>query len=313
MKQEFEINDDLIVKYLCGEASPEEAIHVEQWRSHSKNNAAQFDQMQKSHQLVYSYKSPQPNKVEAWKNLQKAIPPQRNYRRIWMGLAAVFIAGALLVVTILTMSEDSNEIFADTEIKNERLRDNSEVTVMANSKITLAEGFGKTNRNLKLEGKADFVVEHEGAHPFTVEAGGVFIEDIGTAFTVENIPTSDTIFVVVKEGIVRLYDEDGNELIIKAGEKAWYIKSEKRIITDISTKVIKFDFKDTKLIDVVNLLRENYEIDIQLVPQKIGECTITTQFFDEEIATIITVISETMGFKYQYQNHLYKIEGKPCQ
>ncbi|MBK8627990.1 MAG: hypothetical protein IPN86_21255 [Saprospiraceae bacterium] len=28
--------------------------------------------------------------------------------------------------------------------------------------------------------------------------------------------------------------------------------------------------------------------------------------FDEEVATIITVIAETLGFKYEYQDHHYK-------
>ena len=111
----------------------------------------------------------------------------------------------------------------------------------------------------------------------------------------------------------RLYDEHGSEIIIKAGEKAWYIRSQKTIITDLETKVLKFDFKDTRLAEVVDLLEKTYQIDVQLSPESIGECKITTQFFDEEVATIITVIAETLGFKYEYQDHHYKISGKPCQ
>jgi transmembrane sensor len=313
MKNEFTINDDLIVKYLCGEASPEEALSVEHWRLVSSENNIYFEQMQQTHQLAYDRKIHIPNKNLAWQTLEKAIQPKQSYKQIWMGLAAVLVGGLLLVFTIINLSEKSIQIIANKENKQTILNDKSTVDIMPNSKIILLEGFGKTNRTLQLEGKADFRVEHEGSHPFIVKADDVFIEDIGTAFTVENQTESDTIYVVVNEGIVRLYDEHGHELIIKAGEKAWYIKSEKKIIADINTKVLKFDFKNTKLSDVVKILEENYEISVELIPQKIGDCTITTQFFDEEVATIINVIAQSTGFKYQYQNNQYKIEGKPCQ
>ncbi|MGB4959774.1 MAG: FecR family protein, partial [Saprospiraceae bacterium] len=205
------------------------------------------------------------------------------------------------------------EMFAKNEAIHKILNDKSEITLSKNSRITFGRGYGKNSRKLKLSGDAQFSVTHNDALPFIIESDGVYIEDLGTIFTVESQPQSDTVYVVVNEGIVRLYDELGNEIIIKAGEKAWYIRSQKKIITDIDTKTIKFDFKDTRLMDAVVLLGKTYDIDIQLIPESIGECRITTQFFDEEVATIITIITETLGFKYQYQDHHYKIEGKPCQ
>ncbi|MBK8627989.1 MAG: FecR domain-containing protein [Saprospiraceae bacterium] len=122
------------------------------------------------------------------------------------------------------------------------------------------DGFGTEHRKLKLSGKGKFTVTHNEDLPFIIESNGVFIEDLGTVFSVESMPDSDTVYVVVNEGIVRLYDEQGSEIIIKAGEKAWYIRSQKTIITDLETKVLKFDFKDTRLAEVIDLLEKTYRL-----------------------------------------------------
>jgi len=304
--------DDLISKYLCGEATPDEAMQLEEWKQITKENQLYFDNMQQAFLMVSNVEWSAPDKKAAWQKFKSESKP--NTRIGWIyGLAAVLVVGLLSVVFLMKDDKMPLEFIANDTAVTRSLSDLSEVTLQANSKIFFEDGFGTEHRQLKLSGKGKFTVTHNEDLPFIIETNGVFIEDLGTVFSVESMPNSDTVYVVVNEGIVRLYDENGSEIIIKAGEKAWYIRSQKTIITDLETKVLKFDFKDTRLAEVVDLLEKTYQIDIQLSPESIGECTITTQFFDEEVATIITVIAETLGFKYEYQDHHYKIQGKPCQ
>lgn len=304
--------DDLISKYLCGEATPDEAMQLEEWKQISKENQLYFDNMQQSFLMVSNVEWSAPDKKSAWQKFN--AKPKPSPKMGWMyGLAAVLVVGLLAVVFLMKDNKMPVELIANSTAITQSLSDQSEVTLQSNSKISYENGFGTEHRQLKLSGKGKFTVTHNEDLPFIIESNGVFIEDLGTVFSVESMPDSDTVYVVVNEGIVRLYDEHGSEIIIKAGEKAWYIRSQKTIITDLDTKVLKFDFKDTRLVEVVDLLEKTYEIDMQLSPESIGECKITTQFFDEEVATIITIIAETLGFKYEYQDHHYKIEGKPCQ
>ncbi|HLO53065.1 MAG TPA: FecR domain-containing protein [Saprospiraceae bacterium] len=306
------ITDDLITKYLCGEATPDEAMQLEEWKQISKENQLYFDNMQQSFLMVSNVEWSDPDKNAAWQKFN--AKPKPSTKMGWMyGLAAILIVGLLSVVFLMNDEKMPLELIANETSVTRSLSDQSEVTLQANSKISYEDGFGTEHRQLKLTGKGKFTVTHNESLPFIIESNGVFIEDLGTLFSVESMPDSDTVYVVVNEGIVRLYDEHGSEIIIKAGEKAWYIRSQKTIITDLETKVLKFDFKDTRLVEVVDLLEKTYQIDVQLSPESIGECKITTQFFDEEVATIITVIAETLGFKYEYQDHHYKITGKPCQ
>lgn len=304
--------DDLISKYLCGEATPDEAMQLEEWKQITKENQLYFDNMQQAFLMVSNVEWSAPDKKAAWQKFKSESKP--NTRIGWIyGLAAVLVVGLLSVVFLMKDDKMPLEFIANDTAVTRSLSDLSEVTLQANSKIFFEDGFGTEHRQLKLSGKGKFTVTHNEDLPFIIETNGVFIEDLGTVFSVESMPNSDTVYVVVNEGIVRLYDENGSEIIIKAGEKAWYIRSQKTIITDLETKVLKFDFKDTRLAEVVDLLEKTYQIDIQLSPESIGECTITTQFFDEEVATIITIIAETLGFKYEYEDHHYKITGKPCQ
>jgi transmembrane sensor len=304
--------DDLISKYLCGEATPDEAMQLEDWKQNSTENQLYFDNMQQAFLMVSNVEWSSPDKKTAWQKFN--AKPKPSAKMGWMyGLAAVLVVGLLSVVFLMKQDKMPVELIANETAVTRSLSDQSEVTLQANSKISYEDGFGTKHRQLKLSGKGKFSVTHNEKLPFIIESNGVFMEDLGTVFSVESMPESDTVYVVVNEGIVRLYDEHGSEIIIKAGEKAWYIRSQKTIITDLETKVLKFDFKDTRLVEVVDLLEKTYEIDVQLSPESIGECKITTQFFDEEVATIITVIAETLGFKYEYQDHNYKITGKPCQ
>jgi len=66
-------------------------------------------------------------------------------------------------------------------------------------------------------GSARFAVAHDEQHPFTVRAGDVLVEDVGTVFTVGYVG-ADRLEVAVTEGIVRV-DHDGTHATLFAGER----------------------------------------------------------------------------------------------
>lgn len=305
--------DDIIAKYLCGEATPEEAMMLEDWRKSSTLNETHFIASQKSLQFIDKTTTSKPNTEKAWSNIQMKMKT-RKYKIsklfLWTILALLIISVSYI---IYQQKNQAKEIEAIDFVVNTTLPDQSTVSLDKRSIIKLAEDFGKHNRKLMLKGKGTFEVEHDDQKPFVIQTDNVFIEDLGTKFSVSNYPDSDTVYVVVEEGIVRLYDQEGNEIVIKAGEKAWYVKSKKLIITDAGARIIKFNFNDTKLEDVIKLIHETYGESITLSPASIGQCKITTQFFDEDFSTIITILAETLDFRYEYKDGKYIIEGKPCQ
>jgi transmembrane sensor len=313
MSNIYEI-DALIAKYLIGHASPEEAMKLDEWKSESTDNLQYFLALQKTMKIVHNQQDEIViDRKKAWTKIQAKKKPTL-VRYLW----PISIAASLTLVLFSTLFIfDQNEeasVFTSAEEKvSKTIADGTNILLDKNTKVLLDKDYGKKSRKLTLEGKALFTVKHDEQKPFIVAMDNVFLEDLGTIFSVENYPDNDTIFVIVKEGIVRLYDQNGSELIIKAGEKAWYIKSQKLIVTDLDAKVVKFNFKDTKLNDIVSILDDSFNEEIKLQPASIGRCKITTQFFDEDIKTIVDILAETLDFTVERIDGKYIIKGKPCQ
>lgn len=304
--------DVLIAKYLAGEADGLEAMKLDDWRRLNPSN----DQYFKSAEKVFSefqpqYRQPQPDMQKAMTAIRYRLK-KKSLRFIPMVAASLAFLMVLTWAWYAVLNQKSTVITSGELVRNVTLTDGSVVDVGAGSAIEMDQNFGKSNRKLTLKGSADFEVEHRDDMPFVVKSDELFIEDLGTKFTIINEPGRDTIFVIVNEGIVRLYDEYGNELVVKAGEKAWYIKSLKTIIADSSVNVIQFNFNATKLNEVVHLISQAYDVPIKLLPEGLGNCTLTTKFYDESLETMLDVISETLSLQMQKEGESYILSGKMC-
>ncbi|MBK7789242.1 MAG: DUF4974 domain-containing protein [Saprospiraceae bacterium] len=303
--------DTLIAKYLSGEALPHEAIDLEDWCNQQPENRNYYNEMAKTLSLIDGKKRSVPLVSASYRQLQHRIGIKRTYRAM---IAASFIAILSLVIFTMNEKQAGKTIIAGSQPLEHQLMDLTRIKLSPGTRLEIDPNYGKESRKVSLTGEAAFDVKHDETNKFIIHAGGgVYLEDLGTQFLVKAKPDSDTLFVIVSEGIVRLFDESGHEIILKAGEKAWYIRSSKQIITDLDTRVVKFNFNNTRLDEVIRLLSQTYDIKVELEPAMIGECKLTTQFFDEEIATIMTVICETLDYSYEYHNNKYIIKGKPCQ
>ena len=84
-----------------------------------------------------------------------------------------------------------------------RLDDGSEVELRPGSEV--APQFTVAERRVRLvRGEAHFTVAKNPARPFVVEAGGVAVRAVGTAFNVRLDPAASAVAVLVTEGTVRV-------------------------------------------------------------------------------------------------------------
>ncbi|MFM7749082.1 MAG: FecR family protein [Opitutaceae bacterium] len=97
------------------------------------------------------------------------------------------------------------------------LADGSVAEVNHGGRLELA--FAATERRVRLrEGEVHLTVAKDAARPFVVEAGGVTVRAIGTAFNVRRV--GDTVEVIVTEGRVQLESAGGAPAPLAAGERA---------------------------------------------------------------------------------------------
>lgn len=321
MEKNTEI-ENIIAKYLAGEASPEEAITLEEWKDLSSENEKYYQGCEQ----LFNTQNTNQQKVEtnkAWENVSsqltsqtKVVSLKRSYSA-WRIAASIAILLSISVYVFYNFNSQQQDVLsyqAENEIMNVALSDSTHIQLSPHANIVLNEHFGEKNRLLKLKGDAYFEVIHNAEKPFIVDAGKVFIKDIGTKFKITNSSDSDTVHVHVDEGVVLLFDSAGTEITITANQHAMYIRSTKQVVSDAASIVpIKSVFDKTKLIDVAKILSEKYNMPITLSNNIIHNCLLTASFNNENIETVLTIISETLGFSYKKTEDGYLIFGKQCR
>lgn len=147
----------------------------------------------------------------------RETPPRRRLR--WP--AGLGLAGAALAAGLMLMvgSDALTRLRADQttgvgELRSVTLADGSMVHLGPRSAIDTEDGLKRRSVRL-LAGEAFFEVAPNPARPFVVEAGGVAVTVVGTAFDVRLDPASTT--VSVKSGVVAVRHEGGAPLEERLG------------------------------------------------------------------------------------------------
>jgi ferric-dicitrate binding protein FerR (iron transport regulator) len=150
--------------------------------------------------------------------------------------------------------------------------------------------------------------------PFIVDLGNVFVKDLGTKFYIKLSADSDSIHLKVDEGIVLLFDSASNAIEIKASERALYIKSTKQLLNNdaLLKKELYLNFDKTPLSIVAVQLEEKFGVKIIYTNPKLNNCVISAKFKEEDLDTIIAIITETLGLSYKKENVGYIINGESC-
>jgi ferric-dicitrate binding protein FerR (iron transport regulator) len=320
----------LISKFLSGEATPDEAILLEDWKHKDVLNQLYYTDCERAFHAINGTEPDYSviDTEDAWKKVKSQLSPAKpkgvvrkmTYYQIAASVALV-VGISTTAYFILGKQAAGNSSYATLEnSKAVELSDGTCVIIAPHSELTPDKGYGKNNRLLHLKGSAYFSVVHTDELPLIVDAGKVFIKDIGTQYNVVAQPHSDSLYVHVDEGEVSLYDETGVETRIKRAESAFYIKSQKKIFMNATDEVIRAQMHDTislnfvnaKLTDVVNTLNKKYHTTITIEKKSIENCTITSKFYNEKIETVLSIIAETLGVTYEKNKEGFIIKGEKC-
>lgn len=310
--------NDLIARFLAGEASPEEAMKLEDWKNISIENKAYYDALE---QIYCNNKSVKPQST--WSDFEKRLSKPRKGKILplftqWNRVAAVFM-GVILVSSVLLFTFNSmkeTSLKSDRFAKNFKLEDGSFVHLAKESTLELEPGFGTDQRYLKLTGSAYFTVKHDSEKPFRIQMNDLFIEDLGTKFDIQT--GKDTIFIRVDEGSVKIFNAKGMNLVLNPGDKAFYVISDGTfrvtVESDYFEKIapVKFIFENQRLETVVNTLNESFACAIELENQSLASCRITCTFSDESLDVILDVITETLDLTREKKGDVIRLKGKGC-
>lgn len=325
----FNIDTALIGKYLAGEASPEEAIEVENWISHSASNKLLFDQYLTTWSALQtgdSYKIP--DRMGVWNNIHQAIknkPKNNGVKKMFARYpVAAIIAGVafLSVIPLIFVTRAGRKdviknqfITTSAGITHNSLPDGSSVVLNSKSTLKFPLKFENAQREAELEGEAYFSIVPDAARPFSVRFGPVTIQVLGTSFNVRKNPFRNVIETQVNSGKVRMFNLTG-EVIISAGQTGIYDEQKNSFELEqvldrnsFSYATRNFVFADEELGNIIKYLEKAYSKKIELKSAQLAKCKMTSSFNNKSIEYILDVIATTLGITYTTDGITIFIEG----
>lgn len=331
MEKDQEHIDDLIVKWLAGEASQEEIAQVDAWTARSEVNrryAEQFRTIFSRSSAVEELQSFDTD--EAWSRLKSKMDKDRRvvqfpaphrdrslYWKVAAGLLITILAGVYFVRQ-QNVNDAPVVLSSHTETVADTLPDGSSVFLNKESTLQFAYSEKAGERRVKLKGEAYFSVKHDDARKFVIDIDGVLIRDIGTAFNVKAPVGSNTIEVVVNEGEVMFYTSEDSGVYLQAGAKGVYDKQLKKFNIEapeanvMAYKTRVFNFNNAELTQVVRQLNGVYGKQIELSPA-LAHCRLTVGFNNETQDEIVAIMVETLGLKASESNGKIFLSGAGCE
>ena len=244
---------------------------------------------------------------------------RRTFGALLRVAAAIFvIVGGVMIWDNVRKSrlESSEQTYATNvgERRQVTLKDGTRVLLGPTSRLVVfASSTNDGQRLVSLDGIAYFSVVHDSRHPFTVRAGSISIQDIGTAFAVENDDSAGT-RVAVDSGSVAIGSADQNHVrgaVLNARDRATVdedgdVSVERSVVSedDLAWTEGRLVFRDAPLVLVGAELYRWYGVRLRVTDSSLVNLHLTASFAGEPIDRVLDVIALTLGARVERQGNV---------
>ena len=314
--------EDLIGKYITGEATAEERQQVKKWCALAADNQKYLDHAQLIFDKAQLEDGQVYNAEVAWEKVRETITKTKLRKLVPVQFWR--IAASFLLISVLSYflywqffsTEELQFVSADT-VTTQTLADNTEISLNKNSSADIVYNERKNTGIIKLTGEATLTIAPDKKVKWMVQTDDVFIRDIGTTFNVKAYPENNFIEVSVLEGEVQFYTQNDKGIFIKAGEMGVYDKSTRQFSLAaaepnvIAYKTLQFTFNDIDLRSAAEQLGVVYNRTI-LLDKNLESCRLTVDFINEDLETILSIIAETLNLTVTDNGNEIVLSGDGC-
>ncbi len=183
-----------------------------------------------------------------------------------------------------------------------RLPDGTQVTLAPGSVLRTSTTYGRSARDVELEGEAYFVVTHDEARPFAVHTTHAVARDLGTRFVVRAYPDEAAAEVVVAEGLVAVQPSARTDSVVLAASQRARVTGNGRV--DVTSEATidqylawtegRLVFTKAPLREVVRQLERWYDVDIRLADSHLSNLRLTVTLSDESPEQAIDLVADVL-------------------
>lgn len=247
-------------------------------------------------------------------------------------LSIITRAAAILLIPVLTLlfydlsdRDQYGDNLNDLEVESPggsrvhiELGDGTKVWLNHGSKLKYPHRFESKTRKVFLTGEAYFEVAHNSAVPFIVRTNRLEVKATGTAFNVSAYPEDNNIATTLVEGKVLLYERKTNHEIkaLLPGEclkfdsqKDTYTLETEHTEKNTAWKDGLLVFKNERVEDVAKKLARWYNVEVEIVNEKVKEFTFTATFMDETLPQVLELMSLATPVNYHLTNREKLTDG----
>ena len=325
---------DIIEKSFSSEASFEELIELEHWRSESKVNDTLYLQLKEQSEFAQreNLQFIIPDKEKLWNKIahETGIVPKtkklyslKAVTGIACVVALVFLIGGYALSYIKSADKEQLVYTTITAPDGEKakalLPDGTEVWLNSGSTLTYSNKFATDNRTIEMEGEAFFNVA-KTAVPFQLSISeNITLTVLGTSFNIKSRFGDNDIEVSLLEGKVKLNEKGSSSPIVTMNpmEKAIITKCGDQYVCDLSELTSYHDnvwtqstlkFNGEGINDLVDKLQKWYNITIDY-----SELDLSKKYWmtisDETLEQTLLLIQKITPITYEIKNDKVTIKG----
>lgn len=312
---------ELLDRYLARECSFEERGRVERWLAEAPANRRRVELLAEAISSI-----PTRPRRELWESIERQVEAPRRGFALEPGstrfslksfaIVLLLVGGAALAWRVsLSLKPDVASPAAAMRVVTTppgqraslRLPDGTSVMLGVASTLRHPPAFGSGRREVELEGEAYFEVVHDEKRAFTVRAGDIVAEDMGTEFVVRAYREDRHARVVVREGRVALraataldrsarqvlqpgqlgrLEDDGTVVAEQADTSIYFAWTDGRLV-----------FDDVPLLDALPQLRRWYNLDFRLADSALGRVPLTATFKNQPTEDVLDLLAASLGMR----------------
>lgn len=333
------MEEELIIRYLSGEASAEEEKKLLAWIVQRPVNERRFLASKKVFELSnkhYAGREGQRLDIDVdqeWNHFvnnigkrkparERSLMPDGPSGGSWLRMAAAILlllmSGAIVYYYVIKNSDVRYQTADNTLMVS--LPDGSHAILNAHSELSYSSTFGEKHRRVKLKGEGFFNVERDMQKPFIIDVNQGEVEVLGTSFDVQGYDDREAVEVVVQTGVVKFsVPEAKAEVTITAGQKGVYSKTGHHISSFLNedpnflswnTRTLVFEEDDLRT--VIETLNKTYHVNIVIASEIPASCVVTVTFDHQTLEAVLNVLQTTLNLTYQINGNRIEITRAGC-